>query len=263
MNDVATAMAKLSGIRNATVALLHEDVSQGRGPARLAQQFKPEVTGHYFTGMAQQLGALQDMLPNLYGDFQKSPTEPQMQMMAPSPNEPAPMYYSRPQLVRLVRDIDQIFEIRANSKLEQPAQAREIHRRVFITHGRSNDWREVQAYIEKDVKLNTMELAQEPNLGMTIIEKLLDGAERCDSAVIVMTGDDIDAHGQARSRENVMHEIGFFQGKYGRSNVCLLHEDGVSIPTNLSGVVYIPYPRGTVGAGFHVLARELKAIYER
>lgn len=263
MNDVATAMAKLSGIRKATMAVLNEDVSGGRGGARVAQAFEPDLVEHYFTGMTQQLEVLQSMLPNLYGDFQKFPTEPIMQMMASSPNKPTPMHYSRTQMERLVRDIDQIFEIRANSELEQPAHVREVHRRVFITHGSFNDWREVQSYIEKDIKLNTMELAQEPNLGMTIIEKLLVGAERCDSAVIVMTGDDADAHGQARSRENVMHEIGFFQGKYGRSNVCLLHEEGVSIPTNLSGVVYVAYPKGTVSAGFHVLARELTAIYQR
>src|ERR1700761_5843753 len=36
-----------------------------------------------------------------------------------------------------------------------------------------------------------------------------------------------------RVRENVMHEIGFFQGSYGRTFVVLLHEEGVNVPTNL------------------------------
>ncbi|AKJ28361.1 hypothetical protein AAW51_1670 [Caldimonas brevitalea] len=31
-----------------------------------------------------------------------------------------------------------------------------------------------------------------------------------------LTGDDLDAGGAARARENVMHEIGFVQGRYGR-----------------------------------------------
>ena len=134
-------------------------------------------------------------------------------------------------------------------------------RRVFISHGRSADWREVQAYVEKDVGLATLELAQEPSAGQTIIEKLENNASSCDSAVIVMTGDDIDASGQVRARENVMHEIGFFQAKYGRSRVCLLHEEAVSIPTNLSGVVYVPFPEGNIAASFGVLNRELKAMY--
>jgi predicted nucleotide-binding protein len=120
----------------------------------------------------------------------------------------------------------------------------------------------VQAFVEKDVGLATLELAQEPNMGRTIIEKLSDNSERCDCAVIVMTGDDIAKPDEARVRENVMHEIGFFQGKYGRSAVVLLHEEGVNIPTNLSGVAYVPFPKGNVEAGFHVLQRELKAIHK-
>jgi len=100
-------------------------------------------------------------------------------------------------------------------------------------------------------------------MGQTVIEKLENNASSCDSAVIVMTGDDIDANGQARARENVMHEIGFFQAKYGRRRVALLHEEAVSIPTNLSGVVYVPFPKGNIAASFGVLSRELKAMYRQ
>lgn len=76
-----------------------------------------------------------------------------------------------------------------------------------------------------------------------------------------MTGDDVTQADEARVRENVMHEIGFFQGCYGRNLVILLHEEGVNIPSNLHGLVYIPFPKGNIEAGFHVLTRELKAIY--
>ena len=64
-----------------------------------------------------------------------------------------PSHFSRAQAERLIRDIDQNFEIRANSELEQPKP--EAARRVFISHGRSNDWRAVQALVEKDVGLHT------------------------------------------------------------------------------------------------------------
>jgi len=76
-----------------------------------------------------------------------------------------------------------------------------------------------------------------------------------------MTGDDIANENESRVRENVMHEIGFFQGRYGRNAVVLLHEEDVNVPTNLSGVAYVPFPKGNIEAGFHVLQRELKAIY--
>lgn len=169
------------------------------------------------------------------------------------------MHFSHAQLVQFVRDIDQVFEIRANSQLEQPKA--EVARRVFITHGRSNDWRVVQNFVERDVQLATIELEQEPAKGRTVIEKLEENAARCNSAVIVMTGDDLANDAESRVRENVMHEIGFFQGRFGRKAVVLLHEEGVNIPSNLAGLVYVPFPKGRIEAGFHVLQRELKALY--
>lgn len=264
MSDVSTTFAKLAGIRAAVNTALYEDVSRspGHGDKVFPRNFNPIAVGHYFDGALAQLSILQKHLPELFGDFAPFPSQPDTKMAFTSDQGPH-VFYSRSSLQRLVRDIDHIFEIRANCQLQHPASKESSISRVFITHGRSADWREVQAHIEKDIDLLTMELAQEPSSGMTVIEKLIDGASRCDSAVIVMTGDDITLDGEARSRENVMHEIGYFQGKYGRAKVCLLHEEGVSIPTNLSGVVYIPYPKGNVSAGFHVLSRELKSMYKR
>ena len=65
--------------------------------------------------------------------------------------------------------------------------------------------------------------------------------------MVVMTGDDV-AEDEVRARENVVHEIGYFQDRYGRGRVCLLHEDGVNIPSNLSGVAYCSFPKGRESA---------------
>lgn len=262
MSELSMVMSKLAGIGKAINAVMSENVSRGRdnGMVQTRTNFEPELVAHYFTQSASCLDTLKRLLPDLYGDFQAIAIEPEMQMASQGNSQPGPMHYSRRQAERLYRDIGQIFEIRANSELEQPKQ--EAQRRVFITHGRSNDWRWVQPFVEKDVGIPTIELAQEPNQGRTIIEKLIDNADRCDSAVIVMTGDDVANEDEARVRENVMHEVGFFQGRYGRSHVVLLHEEGVNIPTNLSGVAYIPFAKGNVEGSFHVLQRELKAIYK-
>lgn len=262
MSEIAVAMAKLAGIRNAVLSVMNENVSRNRsaGQVLTRSSFSPETIQHYFVQSASFIDSLRKLLPAFYGDFQAIKTEPEMQMASPGPGQPAPMHFSRAQAERLVRDIEQIFEIRANSELASPQQP--SIQCVFISHGRSHDWRAVQAFVEKDVQLPTVELAQEPNLGRTIIEKLIDSAAKCSSAVIVMTGDDIANENESRVRENVMHEIGFFQGRYGRNAVVLLHEEGVNVPTNLSGVAYVPFPKSNIEAGFHVLQRELKAIYK-
>jgi predicted nucleotide-binding protein len=222
--------------------------------------FEPTEFGHYFQRSSAQLDALRQALPNLYGDFQALPVEPASQMMGTG-GQPGPMHYSRAQMERLLRDIKEIFEIRAASEHASPI-AKSSPRRVFISHGRAKDWYEVQAHIERDLKIASMELAQEANRGGTVIEKLEENSDKCDSAVFVMSGDDEDSNGQVHARENVVHEIGYFQAKYGRRNVVLLHEEGVNIPSNLGGIVYSAYPKGMIRASFGVLDRELRAIYE-
>ena len=132
---------------------------------------------------------------------------------------------------------------------------------MFLSHGQAPDWREVQSFIERDIGVKTLELAQQPNLGRTVIEKLEGESDKCTSAVIVMTGDDADANGVARARENVIHEIGYFQAKFGLSGVCLLHEEGTNIPSNIYGLVYIPFTKGAISMTSGLLLRELKAFY--
>jgi predicted nucleotide-binding protein len=139
----------------------------------------------------------------------------------------------------------------------------EFPRQVFITHGRGLHWREVADFIEKECnpQLPILELASRANLGRTVIEKLDGEAAHCSYAVVVMTGDDITEDEEARARENVIHEIGFFQGRYGRSRVCLLHEEGVNIPSNLGGVVYCSFPKGKTSAAFIELQRDLAVAF--
>ena len=114
--------------------------------------------------------------------------------------------------------------------------------------------------MEKDLQVGTLELAQEPNVGRTVLQKLEDEAGKCSVAVIVMTGDDITEEGEVRARENVMHEIGYFQGRYGLKNVALLHEHGVNIPSNIQGLVYIQFPKDTAEASLGALTREIKVL---
>lgn len=253
--SVSAAMAKLAGLARGISAALEEDVSRrGNGKDKqFRQTFSPEDFGHYFQRTGSQITVLRKELPDLYGDLQQTPLEPETGMMDGT------KHFSRGQMERLLRDINEVFEIRASSEHAAPA-VKTAPRRVFISHGRAKDWYEVQAHIERDLKIGTLELAQETGM-VTIIEKLEEKAQQCDAAVFVMSGDDVDSEGQLRSRENVLHEIGYFQAKYGRRNVILLHEDGVSIPSNLAGIVYVAYPKATPAATFGTLDRELKAIY--
>lgn len=136
-------------------------------------------------------------------------------------------------------------------------------KRVFVSHGRSKLWHEVARYIEKDSLLNleTVELAEQPNAGRSILEKLIENGDDCSYAVIVMTAEDMAGDDEMRVRENVMHEIGYFQARYGRDRVCLLHQNGANVPSNLSGLVYLAFDGENVKACFADLQKELRRAF--
>lgn len=211
------------------------------------------IIDHLFKQYEKCAIELKELLPELFSDL------PDVKIPEPFGNaSDGDPIYNMYQATPIIQNVDYIIEVRTNYRVGEKNENLERPKRVFISHGRSKEWYKVQAYIEKDIKLYTLELAQEPILGRTVLQKLNDEAGRCGYAVIVMTGDDIVGE-EIRSRENVMHEIGFFQGKYGLQNVTLLHEEGVNIPSNIHGLVYVPFPKDTVEATFGALQRELKA----
>ena len=130
-------------------------------------------------------------------------------------------------------------------------------RRVFISHGKDPCWKELQHFLENQLERPTIELAQRISNGRTVIVKLAEAANSCSHAIVLMTGDDLTVDGAARVRENVMHEIGYFQGRLGLDRVILLREEGVSMPSNLGGIVYIPFTKGKIASVFESLIREL------
>jgi len=247
MEDIPVLYAKLAG--------LYKNVKTRLSDQRWRQLNSASYLD-YFHRYAAIRDALKEHLPDLYSDL------PMRDI--PTPNGTAGLegtgLIGREYFEQLLRDMDYMLEVRSHSRLGESA-AKERPRRVFIGHGRSQDWREVQAYIEKDLDIDTLELAQEPNRGRTIPQKLEEESNRCSCAVIVMTGDDDVDNGPPRARENVVHEIGYFQGKYGPANVCLLHEEGTNIWSNIAGLVYISFPKGLVSASHGALAKELHTMF--
>ena len=168
--------------------------------------------------------------------------------------------YEKHDIIPLIQNLEYVLEFSTNARIGENIENREKLKRVFLSHGRSLEWLKIQAYLEKDLNIATLELAQEPNLGRTVLQKLYEEAQKCSVAVIVMTGDDMTDEGEVRARENVMHEIGFFQGLYGLQHVALLHEHGVNIPSNIHGLVYIGFPKDTADAALGALTREMKVL---
>jgi predicted nucleotide-binding protein len=62
---------------------------------------------------------------------------------------------------------------------------------------------------------------------------------------VLLTADDVgraekETNFNPRTRQNVVFELGFFIGSFGRGRVVALHEAGVELPSDLHGVLYKP-----------------------
>ncbi|MDD4938465.1 MAG: nucleotide-binding protein [Candidatus Shapirobacteria bacterium] len=150
--------------------------------------------------------------------------------------------------------------IKDENNIQKPKQKNT--EKVFVVHGHNNGIKnEVARYLEK-LELTTVILHERPNSGKTIVEKFEDESSQTDFAVILLTADDQGSEIsdsqtlKLRARQNVIFEFGYFMGKMGRSKVVALVEDGVEIPSDYSGVVYIQIDRS--GAWKLELAKELK-----
>ncbi|NQU84116.1 MAG: nucleotide-binding protein [Parcubacteria group bacterium] len=139
----------------------------------------------------------------------------------------------------------------------------EIGNKVFIVHGHNNEIKESVARLIETLGLLPIILHEQPNKGRTLIEKFTDYAD-VGFAIILLTSDDL---GEAkakktsllpRARQNVVLELGYFLAKLGRDKVCPLFEQGVELPSDYEGIVYIPLDPS--GKWKFDVVKELKAV---
>lgn len=131
--------------------------------------------------------------------------------------------------------------------------------KAFIVHGHD----QVEMLALKNFLQNVLHwpepviLHEQPSVGRTIIEKFENYAKRVDLAFVLLTPDDKIASGdenndsKRRARQNVIFEMGYFLGAFGRASgrIFLLHKGPLDLPSDISGVVYIDISGGVLAAG--------------
>lgn len=130
---------------------------------------------------------------------------------------------------------------------------------VFIGHGRSGDWRELKDFLEDRLDLEVEEFNRVPTAGVSIVERLRQMLDRADFAFLVMTAEDETTDGQRRARENVVHEVGLFQGRLGFGRAIVVLEEGCNEFSNIHGIGQLRYPRGRIMAVTEEIRRILEA----
>ena len=114
--------------------------------------------------------------------------------------------------------------------------------KIFIVHGHDGELKESVARIVEKQGIEAVILSEQANRGETIIEKFENYSD-VGGAICLFTADDVGKSKQedierSRARQNVVFETGYFIGKLGRNHIVILADDGIEIPSDLSGVVY-------------------------
>jgi hypothetical protein len=139
---------------------------------------------------------------------------------------------------------------------------KEDNGKIFLVHGHAEKVTQAISAFLKTLKLEVVILHEQPNRGRTVVEKFEKHSD-VGFAVVLLTPDDIGApidtpdKTRKRARQNVILELGYFIGKLGRERVCPIYVEGVELPSDLHGVLWVPYDKS--GEWRSKLTREIQA----
>jgi predicted nucleotide-binding protein len=131
-----------------------------------------------------------------------------------------------------------------------PAKA-EPGSQIFVVHGRDHDSRDQLELILNRLGLTPFVLEVTGGGGDTLIEALerqIGKMGKSKFGIVLATPDDIGylkddgaAEAQPRARQNVIMEMGMLLASLTRKNCTILHKGFVEFPSNMAGVITIPF----------------------
>jgi len=147
---------------------------------------------------------------------------------------------------------DVISDVEDGSKKEDAALVHPQSNKIFIVHGHDDSMKNDVARVITTLGFEPVILHEQPDEGMTVIEKFEKYSMECAYAIVLLSPDDIGqqkdvdpSDGKYRARQNVILELGFFVGKIGRKRVlALLKNDStgnLEVPSDLAGLVHTLY----------------------
>jgi predicted nucleotide-binding protein len=139
--------------------------------------------------------------------------------------------------------------------------------KVFVVYGHDVDARHQLEATLRRWGLDPVILDQLPSEGATLIEKLESYYPNVGFGVVLATPDDIaypkgkDDQKAFRARQNVVLELGMLLAHLGRKRVAILLRDQESMerPSDIQGLIYIPFKSDIAKEAGLLLAKEMAA----
>lgn len=129
---------------------------------------------------------------------------------------------------------------------------------VFIVHDDNPQWQTVREFVERDCGLPTFHLNPEDVSADNLAALMTEHLSRCSFAVCVLSSGDTTDGGRTRADQNVVHQAGLFQGRYGFGRVAIVAEEGCDTFSNIAGLIRLDFPRGRVSNTLLELERMLR-----
>jgi hypothetical protein len=117
---------------------------------------------------------------------------------------------------------------------------------IFIGHGRSTLWRELKDHLTDKHGYRVSAYEVGARAGHAVRDILEDLLTTSSFALLIMTGEDETGDGQLRARQNVIHELGLFQGKLGFSRAIAVVEKGAELMSNIEGIEQLRFSLGNI-----------------
>lgn len=118
--------------------------------------------------------------------------------------------------------------------------------KIFIGHGKNQQWKELKDHLHDKHNFEVLAYETGARAGYTITEVLEEMSSEASFALLILTAEDNGTDGIVRARENVIHEVGLFQGKLGFKKSIVVLEEGCNEFTNISGVQQIRFKKDSI-----------------
>jgi len=170
-----------------------------------------------------------------------------------------------------------------------------LSNKVFIVHGRDHEPMKELKTIVYEFGLYPIVLHEKASGGLTLAEKLERYSKDVGFAFVILTPDDIGCHKteikgvvsdlnasflqrtvavsrgyienimkkfKSRARQNVIFEMGYFWGLLKRQKVCCLLKGDVEKPSDIEGILYIPFKDSVEEVRLEIFKELTEAGYE-
>ena len=154
-------------------------------------------------------------------------------------------------------EIEGVFDVfeRCSQDSKLPEDPDEVSGKIFLGHGRSPLWSQLHNHLRDQHHLDVEAYEIGARAGHHIRDILESMLLSSSMAFLVMTAEDEMADEQFQARQNVVHELGLFQGRLGFRWAIAVVEEGTKLFTNMDGTQQIRFSNGNIQETFgHVLA---------